>query len=89
MINFADQENKNLLSVVDQMKTELLNDDPDHDMLHNLWRQSFNIRRLCIRELTVTEILERFPGYRLSEMVSAVDNNLLRIFLETNLHMDN
>ncbi|CAF1498990.1 unnamed protein product, partial [Didymodactylos carnosus] len=63
MINLADQENKNLLSVGDQMKMELLKDDPDHDMLHNLWRQSFNIRRLCIRELTIYEILERFPGY--------------------------
>ncbi|CAF4311838.1 unnamed protein product, partial [Rotaria magnacalcarata] len=37
-------------------------------MFHNLWQQSFNIRRLCIRDLTVPEILERFPGYHLSEM---------------------
>ena len=53
------------------MKTELFKDNPDLDMVHNLWRKTFNIRRLCIRELTVPEILERFPGYRLSEMVSA------------------
>ncbi|CAF3350558.1 unnamed protein product [Rotaria sp. Silwood2] len=50
------------------MKLELLKDDPDLDIFHNLWQQSFNIRRLCIHDLIVTEILERFPGYRLSEM---------------------
>ncbi len=80
MINLADQEKENLVSIVDQMKIEFLKDDPDLDMLHNLWQQSFNIRRLCIRELTVTEILERFPGYRLPRMVSVAENNVLRRF---------
>lgn len=64
------------------MKVVLLKDDPDHDMLHNLWRQSFNIRRLCIRELTIDEILERFPGYRLPEMVRAINDNLLRMLFQ-------
>lgn len=71
----TDRQNENLLSIVDQMKLELLKDDPDLVMFHNLWQQSFNIRRLCIRDLTVTEILERFPGYRLSEMLSATRNS--------------
>lgn len=52
------------------MKLELFKDDPDLDLCHNLWKKSFNIRRLCIRDLTVSEIIERFPGYRRSEMVS-------------------
>jgi hypothetical protein len=59
------------------MKSELLKGNPDLDMLHSLWQQSFNICRLCIRELTVIEILERFPGYRLSELVGAIDNGLI------------
>ncbi len=82
MINLDDRENENLLSVVDQMKIELLKDDPNLDMLHNLWRW-------CVRELTVPEILERFPGYRLSEMVSAIDNSLLRMLSERDLYIDN
>ncbi|CAF4312263.1 unnamed protein product, partial [Rotaria sp. Silwood2] len=67
-ISMADRQNENVLSIVDQMQLELLKDDPDLDIFHNLWQQSFNIGRLCIHDLTVTEILERFPGYRLSEM---------------------
>ncbi|CAF4021138.1 unnamed protein product [Rotaria sp. Silwood2] len=74
IISITDGQNENLLSIVDQRKLELLKDNPDLDMFHNLWQQSFNIRRLCIRDLTATEILERFPGYRLSEMISATHN---------------
>ncbi|CAF2951760.1 unnamed protein product [Rotaria sp. Silwood2] len=76
IISITDGQNENLLSIVDQRKLELLKDNPDLDMFHNLWQQSFNIRRLCIRDLTATEILERFPGYRLSEMISATHNNV-------------
>lgn len=61
------------------MKAELLKDNPDDDILHDLWRQSFNIRRLCIRELSIDEILERFPGYRIPEMVRTKSYKLLRI----------
>mgnify|MGYP000754823183 CR=1 FL=1 len=61
------------------MKAKLLKENPNHDALHDLWRQSFNIRRLCIRELSTDEILERFPGYRIPEMVSATSYELLRI----------
>lgn len=69
MINLSNKENENLLPIVNQMKMELLNDDPDNDLIHDLWRQSFNIRRLCIHELSIAEILDRFPGYRRSDMV--------------------
>ncbi|CAF4130304.1 unnamed protein product [Rotaria magnacalcarata] len=85
-ISMTDQQNENLLSMVDQMKLELLEDDPDLDMLHNLWQQSFNIRRLCIRDLTVTEILERFPGYRLSEMILAEVKDCAGASLEDNVN---
>ncbi|CAF4095449.1 unnamed protein product, partial [Rotaria sp. Silwood2] len=51
-----------------QMKMELLKDDPNNDLLHDLWRQSFNIRSLCIHELSIIEILQHFPGYRRPEM---------------------
>lgn len=71
------------------MKAEILKNDPDLDMLRTLWLQSFNIRRLFIRELTVTEILEHFPGYCLPEMVSAVDNSLLQMYLKRNTYTDN
>ena len=64
------------------MKLELLKNDPDLDMLHNLWQQSFNIRRLFLRELTITKILERFSGHRLSALVSAIDNGLTNVFEE-------
>ncbi|CAF3005094.1 unnamed protein product [Rotaria sp. Silwood2] len=50
---------------------ELLKDDPNNYLLHDLWKQSYNIRRLCIRELEIDEILERLPGYCRSEMVLA------------------
>ncbi|CAF1244530.1 unnamed protein product [Rotaria sordida] len=43
---------------------QLLKDDPNNDMLHNSWRQSFNIRHLCVRELTIDEVLKRFTDYR-------------------------
>lgn len=85
----ADRQNENLLSIVDQMKLELLKDDPDLNMFHNLWQQSFNIRRLCIRDLTIPEILERFPGYHFSEMVSATYNSVLRMLFETISSMNN
>lgn len=70
------------------MKAELLKENPNHDALHDLWRQSFNIRRLCIRELSTDEILERFPGYRIPEMVSVTSYELLRIhfFTENNVY---
>ncbi|CAF4198282.1 unnamed protein product, partial [Rotaria sordida] len=38
-------------------------------MLHNSWRQSFNIRHLCIRELTIDEVLKRFTDYRRPAMI--------------------
>jgi hypothetical protein len=43
-----------------------------------LWRQSFNIRRLCIRELPIDEILNRFPGYHRPELVRLIDQNMIR-----------
>jgi hypothetical protein len=61
------------------MKMELLKDNPDNDLLHDLWKQSFNIRRLCIRELKIDEVLERFPGYRRSEIVSIVGCALIKV----------
>ncbi|CAF2184870.1 unnamed protein product [Rotaria magnacalcarata] len=50
---------------------ELLKDNPDNDTLNDLWTQSFNIRRLCIRELSIDEILQRFPGYCRPELILA------------------
>ncbi|CAF4506679.1 unnamed protein product, partial [Rotaria magnacalcarata] len=68
MINLTDKQNENLLSIVNNMNMELLKDKPDNDTLNDLWTQSFNIRRLCIRELSIDEILERFPAYRRPEL---------------------
>ena len=51
------------------MKIELLKDNPDNTILHNLWRQSFNIRRLHVRELSICELLERYPGYHHADLV--------------------
>ncbi|CAF3385370.1 unnamed protein product [Rotaria socialis] len=65
---------------------ELLNDNPNKDLLHDLWRQTFNIRRLCIRELTITEILERFPGYSHPEMILAEVNESVGIDMEENVN---
>ena len=79
LINLADRQNENLLSLANLMKAELLKDNPDDDTLHDLWRQSFNIRRLCVCELSIDEILERFPGYCIPEMVRAKGYKLLRI----------
>ncbi|CAF1288923.1 unnamed protein product [Rotaria sordida] len=86
IISIADRQNENILSIVDQMKLQLLKDDPDLDFFRNLWRQSFNIRRLCIRDLTVTEILERFPGYRLSEMILAEVKECTDVNIEENVN---
>ncbi|CAF4292974.1 unnamed protein product [Rotaria sp. Silwood2] len=58
---------------------ELLKDDPNNYLLHDLWKQSYNIRRLCIRELEIDEILERLPGYCRSEMVSIIDCTLIKV----------
>ncbi len=57
------------------MKIELHKDNPDENFLHDLWRQSFNIRRLHVRELPVNQLLERFPGYRRADMVSDINDN--------------
>lgn len=70
------------------MQSELLKEDFDLEKLHHLWQQSFNIRRLCVRELTVPELLERFPGYRISELVSVISNVLISVFLRRNLEID-
>lgn len=56
------------------MKIELLKDDPDHDILHNIWKQSFNIRRLHVRQLPIDELLNRFPGYRRLDLVRDINN---------------
>lgn len=78
MINLADRQDENLSSIVNQMKMELSKDCPDDDILQDLWRKSFNIRRLCVRELGIEEILERFPGYHRPEMVRKIE-----IYLQT------
>ncbi|CAF4693868.1 unnamed protein product, partial [Rotaria socialis] len=44
------------------------------------------IRRLCIRELTITEILERFPGYSHPEMILAEVNESVGIDMEENVN---
>jgi len=56
------------------MKVELLKDNPDNNILHDIWRQSFNIRRLHVRQLPIDELLSRFPGYRRSDLVSDINN---------------
>ncbi|CAF3060653.1 unnamed protein product [Rotaria sp. Silwood2] len=70
-INLNDNHDENLSSLVNQMKIELLKDDPDTDILHNIWRQSFNIRRLHVRQLPIDELLSRFPGYRRPDLLLA------------------
>ncbi|CAF1357077.1 unnamed protein product [Adineta steineri] len=83
----AHRENENLLVMVNQMNMELLKDDPNNQLLHDLWIQSFNIRRLCIRELDIVEILERFPGYRRSEMILAEVKESTGIDIEENVNV--
>ena len=56
------------------MKIELLKDNPNTSILHNLWRQTFNIRRLHVRELPIGELLERFPGYRRADLVRDIND---------------
>ncbi|CAF5056525.1 unnamed protein product, partial [Rotaria socialis] len=68
---------ENLLSIVNNMNIELLKDNPDNDILNDLWGQSFNIRRLCVHELSIDEILERFPVYRCPELVRVIYTTLL------------
>ncbi|CAF4891347.1 unnamed protein product [Rotaria socialis] len=51
MINLADKQNENLLSIVNNMNMELLKNNPDNDTLNDLWGQSFNIPRLYIHVL--------------------------------------
>ncbi|CAF1297592.1 unnamed protein product [Adineta steineri] len=87
LINLADRQNEHLLAIVNQMNTELLKDDPNNDLLRDLWIQSFNIRRLCIRELDIVEILERFPGYRRSEMILAEVKESTDIDIEENVNV--
>lgn len=79
LINLSDRQNANLSSLANLMKAELLKDNPDDNILHDIWRQSFNIRSLCVRELSIDEILERFPGYRIPEMVRTTGYKLLTI----------
>ncbi|CAF1586208.1 unnamed protein product, partial [Adineta steineri] len=87
LINLAHRENENLLVMVNQMNMELLKDDPNNELLHDLWIQSFNIRRLCIRELDIVEILERFPGYRRSEMILGEVKESTGIDIEENVNV--
>ncbi|CAM4810212.1 unnamed protein product [Rotaria magnacalcarata] len=86
MINLSNKENENLLPIVNQMKMELLKDDPDNDLIHDLWRQSFNIRRLCIHELSIAETLDRFPGYRRSDMILAEVKESVGVDLYENIN---
>ncbi|CAF1297573.1 unnamed protein product [Adineta steineri] len=87
LINLAHRENESLLVMVNQMNMELLKDDPNNELLHDLWIQSFNIRRLCIRELDIVEILERFPGYRRLEMILAEVKESTGIDIEENVNV--
>ncbi|CAF4412038.1 unnamed protein product [Rotaria socialis] len=86
IINLADQENASLLSMVDQMKNELDKDYPDNNLLRHLWIQSFNTRRLCIRESKINVILERFPGYPRPEMILAEVKECAGIDMEENVN---
>ncbi len=63
------------------MKIESGKDDIDINLFHDLWKKSFNIRRLCIRELEIEEVLERFPGYCRPEMVRTIEHNQQEIFV--------
>jgi hypothetical protein len=69
--------------MINQMKIESLKDDIDINLFYDHWRKSFNIRRLCIRELQIDEVLERFPGYRRPEMVRTIEHNQLKIIVYT------
>ncbi|CAF1683485.1 unnamed protein product, partial [Rotaria magnacalcarata] len=84
-INLNDRQNENLSSLVNQMNIELLKDNPDNNILHNLWSQSFNIRRLHVRELTIDELLERFPGYRRADLLLAEVKETAGIDLNENI----
>ena len=66
--------------MVNQMKLELAKDDVDINLFYDLWKKSFNIRRLCIRELEIAEVLERFPGYCHPDMVRIIEYNQLKMF---------
>ncbi|CAF4207787.1 unnamed protein product, partial [Rotaria sordida] len=70
-INLNDVQNENLLSLANQMKTELRRDNPDSNVLHKLWRQSFNTRRIHVRELPIDQLLEQHPGYPRADLLLA------------------
>ncbi|CAF3479875.1 unnamed protein product, partial [Rotaria socialis] len=58
--------------------------NPDNDILNDLWGQSFNIRGLCVRELSIDEILERFPAYRRPELILAEVKDTVGVDINTN-----
>lgn len=62
-------------SLINQMKIELLKDNSDDNILHDLWMESFNTRRLHVRELPIDELLEKFPGYRRADLVRDINDN--------------
>ncbi|CAF4796842.1 unnamed protein product [Rotaria socialis] len=84
MINLVDKKNENLLSIVSSMHIKLPKYNPDNDILNDLWGQSFNIRGLCVRELSIDEILERFPAYRRPELILAEVKDTVGVDINTN-----
>ncbi|CAF1622806.1 unnamed protein product [Rotaria magnacalcarata] len=79
-INLNDRQNENFSSLVNQMEIELLKDNPDNNIFHNLWSQAFNIRRLH-----VSELLERFPGYHRADLLLAEVQETVGIDLNENV----
>ncbi|CAF3847856.1 unnamed protein product, partial [Rotaria sp. Silwood1] len=84
-INLNDVQNEYLLPLTDQMKIELRRDNPDNNVLHKLWRQSFNTRRLHVRELPIDQLLEQYPGYRRADLLLAEVKETIGVDLNENV----
>ncbi|CAF1293238.1 unnamed protein product [Rotaria sordida] len=86
-INLTDVQNENLLSLANQMKIELRRDNPDNNVLHKLWRQSFNTRRIHVRELPIDQLLEQYPGYHSADLLLAEVKESVGVDLNENVEV--
>ncbi|CAF1348898.1 unnamed protein product [Rotaria sordida] len=85
--NLTDVQNENLLSLANQMKIELRRDNPDNNVLHKLWRQSFNTRRIHVRELPIDQLLEQYPGYHSADLLLAEVKESVGVDLNENVEV--
>ncbi|CAF1144225.1 unnamed protein product, partial [Didymodactylos carnosus] len=68
-MNDCNNDEDGMEKVIQTIKDELKEKDWDSELVIRLWRKSFQHRRLYVRDHPIAEVLEKYPGFGIPDLI--------------------